>query len=250
MDSKLYPTGRGGLKILPVGRTVVFSDGITHQTIFTINLDTQEVTFEKNVNAEGFTPDITFDDGTSEGRMQWNSEDGALEVGLPGGVVNLQIGQEMIFRAKNESGSTIADGTVIRISGATGSRPKIVPATNAAFPGADAVGVATEPIDHNQFGYVTAFGLVRGIDTSHVTAGATAWLGVDGAFTETRPTAPSFSVVTGHVITSGATGVLFVHFAHSPRLAGLSDVYVPGTPANGQYLAWSTANSRWELAGP
>jgi hypothetical protein len=45
--------------------------------------------------------DTTWADGTAEGRLQWNIDDGTLEVGMPGGNVNLQIGQELIYRARN-----------------------------------------------------------------------------------------------------------------------------------------------------
>jgi len=183
--------------------------------------------------------------------MHWNADDGSLDFGLPGGNVNLQIGQEMLVRVKNTSGGEIVNGTVLRIAGAVNDRPEIEPATNAAFPGADAIFFATETIANGGFGYATAFGLVRDVDSDHVTVGATAWLGIDGAFTETRPTPPAFSVVVGHCVKKHATeGVMFAHFAHSPRLSGLSDVYVVGTPTNGQYLAWSTANARWEVTGP
>ena len=43
----------------------------------------------------------------AEGRAVWNPDEGTVNLGLAGGVVNLQIGQEMLFRAKNESGVDI-----------------------------------------------------------------------------------------------------------------------------------------------
>jgi hypothetical protein len=58
-------------------------------------------------NANYIQFDVTYVDGQSEGRLQWNSEDGALEVGLPGGNVNLQIGQEHVVRVRNITGSLI-----------------------------------------------------------------------------------------------------------------------------------------------
>lgn len=47
--------------------------------------------------------DTTYVDGFVEGRLQWNSDDGTLEVGMPGGNVNLQIGQETLVRVRNAS---------------------------------------------------------------------------------------------------------------------------------------------------
>ena len=40
--------------------------------------------------------DTEYSDGTAEGKLQWNIDDGTLEFGLPGGQVNLQIGQEQV----------------------------------------------------------------------------------------------------------------------------------------------------------
>ena len=44
---------------------------------------------------------------TQEGRLGWDSDDGTLQVGMPGGNVNLQIGQEMLIKGKNVSGSQL-----------------------------------------------------------------------------------------------------------------------------------------------
>jgi hypothetical protein len=66
--------------------------------------------------------DTTWADGTAEGRLQWNIDDGTLEVGMPGGNVNLQIGQELIYRARNTTGSTIPNGTVVYPNGSQGTK--------------------------------------------------------------------------------------------------------------------------------
>ena len=154
---------------------------------------------------------LDFDDGSAEGRLQWNKDDGTLEVGMPGGVVNLQIGQELLIKTKNMSGVNITNGQPVRISGGSGSNPTIELA-NATDSTSGSVGLATENIDDGQFGFVTTFGLVRDIDTSLWAAGSAIFLGnTDGALTNIPPSGTERKVFLGVVTRQHATeGVLWV----------------------------------------
>jgi hypothetical protein len=71
--------------------------------------------------------DITRTGALAEGEVGWDSEDETLAVGMAGNVT-LQLGQETHVRVKNEWGSQINNGTVVRISGGVGSNPLVVPA--------------------------------------------------------------------------------------------------------------------------
>jgi hypothetical protein len=187
-----------------------------------------------------------------EGRFQWNSEDGVPEIGLAGGNVTLQIGLEQAMRAKNVSGFLIPNGKLVRISGASGSKPEIDLADPSSIATVGAIGMVTEDIANNQQGYVTTFGLVRDIDTSLFGEGVLLWLDFSGNFTNIRPVPPIWSVAIGTVIRSHATeGEVFVTIVVVPRLQGLSDVYVPpGRPLDGDILKWVAANSRFEVSAP
>lgn len=156
--------------------------------------------------------DLTPTDTDAIGRLVWNDTDGTLSLGLKGGNSVLQIGQETMIRCVNKTGSTIANGSVVRITGSQGNRVTIVKAqadnrTNAA----NTVGLATEDIANNAEGFVTALGAVRNIDTSAFTEGDTVYLSssVAGGLTTT---APSVSVRVGVVERAHATlGRIFVH---------------------------------------
>jgi len=149
----------------------------------------------------------SFVDGVEEGRIQWNSDDGTLEVGMPGGDVSLQIGQEMLFLATNKTGLTIPDGTPVAINGAQGSRPTITPADASDIDTAIVCGVTTEDIANNMSGYVTAYGLVRDIDTSAFVAGDRLYLSdtTPGDLTTTAPDPPNEQICVGIVIFSNAS---------------------------------------------
>jgi hypothetical protein len=195
--------------------------------------------------------DTLFKDGTAEGRLQWNIEDGTLEYGLPGGNVNLQVGQETVFKAVNKTGSNIPNGTPIFILGAQGNRPKIIPADASSITTSGVVGVTTEAIDNNATGYVTNEGLVRDVDTSGFPEGALLWLSTTaGEFTATKPTAPDRSVAVGYSIFQNETsGIILVKPTVVPGLLSLSDVLL-AAPNDGDILVWNAAQSRWEAQAP
>ncbi len=60
--------------------------------------------------------DLTGDNGSMEGRMKWNEEDGTMEYGMPGGNVTLQVGQEHLVKVVNKTGITIPDGTPVYVT--------------------------------------------------------------------------------------------------------------------------------------
>jgi hypothetical protein len=191
-----------------------------------------------------------FVDGSVEGRLQWNSEDGTLEYGLPGGNVTLQIGQEQLVKCVNNTGSTIEDGDVVYVSGAAGSRPEISLASSATGTGNVPIGMATEDIEHLAQGYVNIGGLVRGIDTSGIAAGSVGFLSesVPGALRATPPDAPNYTTVVGYCLFSDAdVGIFLVRVLSAPRLVSLSDT-LAADPDDGDVYRWVEANDRFELA--
>jgi hypothetical protein len=150
--------------------------------------------------------DTNYTNGTAEGRLQWNDDEGTLEFGKPGGSVNLQIGQETLFRARNVSGADILDGTPVAIVQSAGNPIAIVPArADAAGPTNIVDGVATETIAAGQQGYATAYGLVRGVDTSAFGEGVRLYLGAAGGYTDVPGT-----YEIGTVAVSGNSGSVLV----------------------------------------
>ena len=100
-------------------------------------------------------------------RMSWNDTDGTLNLGLKGGNVTLQVGQELVTRAVNKSGGDMLeqDYPVVQILGAQGNRLSVDLASADGIDAQTTLGVVTETILRNQEGFVTTNGLVRGIDT-------------------------------------------------------------------------------------
>jgi hypothetical protein len=181
-----------------------------------------------------------------ERRVQWNDDDGTLDVGLYGGSV-LQVGQEIMYYAKNTDGSDLDNGT----SKLTFEKA----VADGTYPSDYMMGVMTQDIDNNAFGYVTSFGVVRGLRTDGVPYGET-WNDGDllyfdpataGAWTNIQPSAPNIKVPVAVVLnaTSGNSGSIFVRMSHNEQLGHLQDVEITSV-SDGDLLQYNSANSRWE----
>lgn len=192
------------------------------------------------------------------GRMTWNDTDGTLDLGLKGGNVTLQIGQEQVARVVNKTSPLIdlleANYQVVVIAGATGQRlsVRLAKGDNDAN-SAGTLGVVTETILRNQEGFITTGGQVRKINTTGSLQGET-WNDGDilylspttfGAITNIKPVAPQHSVTVGYVEYAHAiNGKIFVKVDNGYELGELHNVLVTGA-TNGQVLTYSAATGLW-----
>ena len=189
------------------------------------------------------------------GQIGWNNADGCLDIGMGYDGVVLQTGMEMLYRIK--ASAAITDGQLIMFDGAVGASGvlKGKPSVTSLTSGQLIMGVATMNMATNDFGYVTAFGLVRGIDTTGSSVGET-WHDGDvlyynpayvGSMTNVQPAAPNEKVIVAAVVNAGAggSGSLFIRPTFLPKLSDLSNVYAP-TPTNGDKLIYNGTSGRWE----
>jgi len=194
---------------------------------------------------------------TRERRIQWNTDDGTIDVGLFNGVT-LQVGQEIHFYAKNDSGVDIPNGASVMATGAVGVSGKITIAkavADGSISGDYMLGIATQEILDNEFGYVTAYGQVRGIDTTGTPYGEV-WADGDiiyfshttpGDLTKVAPDAPNLRARMAIVTNAapGGAGSLYVRAKTGETLIGLNDVYA-SSPWDLAFIQWNNTNSRWE----
>lgn len=241
-------TGPGFTTIAtPASGRVLVSDGTSNSAVASPTL-----TYMNSVlNTPVVKFDTTYNGPGAVGQLQWNDTDGTLEFQLKGGNTTLQIGQEQVVRVRNTSGSPMTDGQVVYISDVTGDIPVVSLASNTTATADKVIGMVTEPIAVNGFGFVTTFGQVRGINTNGIAPNTILWLGATpGTFTTTEPVAPAAKVVIGYVIKSNAsTGSAFISIANGGRLSDISDVqnYNPNTLEQGSILLWNPTVKRWEI---
>ena len=165
----------------------------------------------------------------SEGMFSWDDGEGTATLGLKGGNVVLQLGQEQVIRVYNGTGSALTDGQIVYITGSQGNRLTVALASaSAESTSSVTIGMVTETILNGAEGFVTTNGLVNHLNTLGLTEGAAIWLGTTaGTYTQTKPVAPNHAVLIGYVVRANATvGSVFIHVQNGQELDELHDVLV------------------------
>jgi hypothetical protein len=143
----------------------------------------------------------------AEGRIFYDAAFGALAVYNDESEITLQVGQEEYIRVKNDTASTITNGTPVYLTGEDQSTPTIAAAVaDGTYAQSQAVGVATHDIEANSIGYITVRGLIADVDTSHLTVGEKVHVAVGGGTTTTAPSYPYFATDVGICLISAASG--------------------------------------------
>jgi hypothetical protein len=251
------------------GQSQLVADSITDVLTFVagtnVSITTNATTDSITINSAGdyssvdsiTYPDyISFDTSpetipTQTGSIYWDSGDG-----LPATVLNANVtiglGQEQVALVKNESGSSIAKGKVVYISGAQGQRPTITLSdADAESTSSKTFGLTSETIANGAEGFVTTFGVLRGVNTLGLTQGAPLWLSsTAGGYTTTVPPEPAHSVFIGYVVKAHQTaGEIFVNIQNGYELDELHGVSINGVSED-QTLRYDDASGLWKNTHP
>jgi len=200
-----------------------------------------------------------------EGQLAWNSAESTLNIGV-NDEVTLQVGQETLVQVK--ASETIRNGQVVYASGAAGSGSGniTVSAYRANASGPDEMymlGVATQELTINEYGFITTFGKVRDVSVEFTRAsddpeyslpynqgweiGTVLYVSaVDrGRFTSVPPTAPDKKMPIVMVLAkSGNTRIFFVRAEHGYHLNELHDVKITNLSAN-DILSYNASSNVW-----
>lgn len=208
------------------------------------------------------TPDyVQFDTAATVtgqvGRVWWDAT-GTLNIGMGGGNITQQVGEEIFVYGKASAAINDSPLQIVYKTGVVGSSGAITFApTVAGITNGDAIiGVATEPIANNSFGRITSFGVVRNITTNGAAYGETwadgdeIWYNpVTGNPTNVKPSAPNIKVLVGIIINagSGGSGSFFVEINHGSVLGGTdSNVQITTPPANLDLLQYDSSLTYWK----
>lgn len=254
----------GELKYRDVSSIIAASTANTYTTGFTYD-DSNNLTIGLNdgsnvsTNIEtfsGITTDvINFNlgytgDTIAEGVMYWDENEQTLSLGLHSGEVSLQLGQEQHYHIKNQSGATIENGRVVRAAGTLGASGRILGEymiADGTIPPKFTLGVATHDIVNGEEGYVTEFGLVRGVNATGSLYGET-WNDGDilyvsptisGGLTNVEPLSPNLHIEMAIVINSAVNGSIFVRPHRFPFSYDLQDMgWSAGTENHLDVIQW------------
>ena len=200
--------------------------------------------------------DTTPSASPTQGRLVWNAADGTLDLGMGYDAVVQQIGLEQYYHVKNQTGGTLLNGRAARAVGTVGNSGQL----KVGYATADGtiatrynLGILTMDIANGGDGYVTSFGLIRGINTTGAPFGET-WADGDllyvspttpGYLTKVEPSAPQQKLLMAIVINAASNGSIFVRPTFYGTLNDLQGVYVP-TPVDKGYLMYDVDSLRWE----
>jgi hypothetical protein len=232
--------------------------------------DFQTASFNNNVTFYNPTefqdviivPEIQFANPAISGEklLKWNDTDGTLDVGLKGGNVTLQIGQEQVIRVVNGTGAELLQSQyrAVKIIGAQGQRLQVgLAQADSDINSATTIGLVTETIANNQQGFITTEGAINDINTTGSLQGET-WVDGDvlylsptipGALTNVKPITPAHLIVVGFVEYAHANnGKIYIKIDNGYELDELHDVKIT-TPTGNQLLAYNASTGFWRNIG-
>jgi hypothetical protein len=207
--------------------------------------------FRRNIDGYRVIRFNTEEDGADDpGELSWNAEFDTLNVVLNDDVV-LQVGQEHLVRVKNASGSVaIPDGRAVMFAGATGDTVIVSPAVSDGSVNHEyLVGVTTQEIPADGFGFVTQFGFINQIKTDYEGWELGSLLYVDpvnpGELTNVEPAGPAWHKPIAAVTRLQAqSGRIFVRIQTGEVLGELHDVEL-SSPQDGDALVYQTSTGTW-----
>jgi hypothetical protein len=155
----------------------------------------------------------------------------------------------VLQQVRNQTGSSVAAGSVVYINGATGNKPTIALAIATGDPtSAQTLGMVQTTIANNGVGYVVVIGTCGNLDTSAYTEGQQLYLSgtVAGGVTTTKPYAPTHLVYIGIVTRQHPTlGTIEVRVQNGAELEELHNVSAQ-SPNNNDGIFYNTSTSLWE----
>jgi len=193
------------------------------------------------------------------GKLWYDDTTGAWNLGMGGGMITQQVGEELFRYGKASAAITDSPLQLIYKTGSVGASGAITfaPAVAGITVYDQILGCATEDIALNSFGRVTTYGVINGI-TTNGTAYGEVWADNDdiyynpvtGGLTKVEPSAPNMKLFVGTVITAGngASGSFVVKLGVAQNLNSLSDVQIT-SPTGGQVLTYNQTSGFWDSVG-
>ena len=141
---------------------------------------------------------------------------------------------------RNAETTTLTTGTVVYLFGATGDHATVKRADNTSdITSSKTVGLVGANITAANNGPVVTRGYVDGIDLSvGYSPGDVLWLGTNGNFTKTKPTAPDHLVFVGVAVRCTVNGIIYVATQNGFELDELHNVSLP-SPNAGEFLKYN-----------
>lgn len=169
-----------------------------------------------------------------------------------GGVQNGRWGNDtatiVLAKVRNATATTMARGTVVMLSGATGDVASVIRANNKYdSTSARTIGLVKDAIAAGDTGWVVTQGQASKLQLGAYTAGDILWLdSIDGGLTKTKPYAPYHEVFVCIVErANNGNGLAYVKPQNGQELGEVHDVQIIN-PINNQILVYSDTQDIWK----
>jgi hypothetical protein len=276
LTNKVLKIGDGvsswsGLSPVGVGLNNLVED-LSPQLGGNLDLNNRNITGTGNININGSGSfyEISFNTSLGDpdltiGQLAWNQSEGTLDIGLNDNY-NMHLGEEMLYRVRNSTGSTVLAGTPVYASGLTAggnNRIEIAPhVANGLIREVRFMGLMTENCNAGINGYATHFGYIRSLDTRGDAnangysnklwaSGEPIW--AEGDILYVHPTIegkltkvePKHSISVAIILNRHQNqGKIFVRPTSYGHLSDNHDVNVSGV-AGGQFLQYDSVTDFW-----
>lgn len=166
-------------------------------------------------------------------------------------IADLEIlGKPVLSLVRNSTGSTLAKGAAVYLSGATGNKANATLAqASSDATSARTHGFVYEAIPNNSNGYVIVEGYLEGIDTSAAASdGQIVYLSgsTAGGWTTTKPVAPTHMVYLGVIARKNpSVGAIYVKVQNGYELDEIHDVLI-ASKTNGDLLQYEASSGLWK----
>lgn len=151
----------------------------------------------------------------------------------------------VVSYVRNAEATTITTGTPVYLFGGNGDHASVKRADNSSdTTSSKTIGLVGANIAASQNGPVITRGYVDGVNLSAYNSGDVLWLGKNGQFTTTKPSAPDHLVFIGVVVRATNNGIVYVATQNGYELEELHDVKINGV-TDGQFLRYNSASAIW-----
>lgn len=188
------------------------------------------------------------------GQLGWDGNN-TLGLGMTANVTQ-EIGLQTYIYGK--ASSAITKGQLVQKTGAVGASGVVLVAPTSAnlTDSQPIIGIAAEDIALNGFGFIVAFGNLKGLNTTGASVGET-WADGDtlyynpsgnGTFTKNKPSAPNIKCEVA-IIThaaSGGAGSVAIKIINGSQLGGTDSNVQLSSPTGGQLLTYSSVDTYWK----
>lgn len=151
----------------------------------------------------------------------------------------------VVSYVRNAESTTLTVGTVVYLFGGTGDHASVKRADNSSdTTSSKTVGIVGTAIPASENGPIITRGYARGMNLSGYSVGDVLWLGSNGQFTATKPSAPKHLVFVGVVVRATNNGIIYLATQNGYEIDELHNVKINGV-TNGQFLRYNSASALW-----